>query len=784
MATAGLGQKEARRKKWITGVVVAALGLAALTVGVTYWVGVTRKEQPLPLTKDLPTDIHQQLSGYTVTQNDQGRPVFTVHAARTVAFKQGGATVLEDVTVEMYGRGGNRHDVLRTQRCTYNPQSGDLFSSGNVQIVLNAPGKESPGEPPRGGQAVYLETSKVAFRNEGSTVVTDAPLRFRIGPASGTAQGMAYGTREGWLELNSDVALELQPRGGADPPPPLRLQSSRLRYDKSNGQVTLWGPLEINQGASHVTAEQGVVYLDSQDRVTRVDLDGTVRANDSGEGRAMSLSAQRMEGEFDPVTNQLTHLLAVEGVEGSSESKDSRAHLTGQRLELHLSGAHPRPLNGDVSGAAELRLESHPASPGDQTPSPHAPEAAPEGSQIEKKTLTAGEVKFTFRPQGRSLEEAETVGPGKLIVVPSDPKVGERVITAGQLTMAFDTKSRIEALRGLAPTHIVFQPPAHAAPGSAAQESFADRLEARFDPATQLLRDVQQSGHFQFRDGDRQGRSEEAHYAAPTQGLSLTGHPVIWDSRSRMKCQRINLDLRDNTAEGLGGVQATQMQDPSAGESGGDAQPTHILANRVVAEKSSQVVHYEGNVRAWHASDVVESSALDVYRAERRVSSGFEVLTSHLQQASPASGPTPAASTRQEAKPVTIRADRLEYLDEGRKASYRGKVRMQTESTILEADRLDVYFSQTSPEEEAEIERAFADGHVKVEQPGRHATGEHAEYFAGPGKIVLTGGPPILDDAEKGSTTGQRLTFFIHDDRLLVDGGDRAPSISKHRVAQ
>jgi len=50
MATAGLGQKEARRKRWITGVVVAALGVTALTVGITYWVGVTHKEQPLPLT--------------------------------------------------------------------------------------------------------------------------------------------------------------------------------------------------------------------------------------------------------------------------------------------------------------------------------------------------------------------------------------------------------------------------------------------------------------------------------------------------------------------------------------------------------------------------------------------------------------------------------------------------------------------------------------------------------------------------------------------------------------
>jgi hypothetical protein len=47
----------------------------------------------------------------------------------------------------------------------------------------------------------------------------------------------------------------------------------------------------------------------------------------------------------------------------------------------------------------------------------------------------------------------------------------------------------------------------------------------------------------------------------------------------------------------------------------------------------------------------------------------------------------------------------------------------------------------------------------------------------------MTGGPPTLDDAEKGSTTGQRLTFFVHDDRLIVDGGEQSPTLSQHRVA-
>jgi lipopolysaccharide export system protein LptA len=204
----------------------------------------------------------------------------------------------------------------------------------------------------------------------------------------------------------------------------------------------------------------------------------------------------------------------------------------------------------------------------------------------------------------------------------------------------------------------------------------------------------------------------------------------------------------------------------------------------MVARRRSQLVHYEGKVRAWRGADVVESSSLDVNRIAKRLSSGSQVLTSHLQPASYAPGTPPASETpRRETRPLTVHADFLEYFDEGSKASYRGHVKLQTETTTMEADKMDVYFSRLGTSQESEVERATAEGHVVVVQPERRATGEHGEYFAGPGKIVLTGGPPSISDVEKGLTTGQRLTVFVHDDRLLMDGGDRSPTLSQHRVA-
>jgi lipopolysaccharide export system protein LptA len=180
----------------------------------------------------------------------------------------------------------------------------------------------------------------------------------------------------------------------------------------------------------------------------------------------------------------------------------------------------------------------------------------------------------------------------------------------------------------------------------------------------------------------------------------------------------------------------------------------------------------------------VQSTALDVYRSEKRLSSGSPVVTTFLQPA-PAKNENGAAShSSAEARPVTVHAEFLDYFDEGRSARYRGNVVMVTENTTLRCDRMNVYFTQSDTLEGSEVERAVAEGHVRVTQPGRLGSGEHGEYFAGSGKIILSGGEPSLVDDQKGSTTGQRLTFFIHDDRLFVDGGQQMPSVSKHRVAQ
>ena len=308
----------------MTWVVGGALTVTTLAVTVAYWVASTHKEKPAILPQSVPIDVHQQVSGYTFTRSDEGRRVFTVHAARTMSFKQGGSTVLDDVVVELFGRTGNRRDVMRTQRCNYNSQNGDLFSSGPVQIELNAQPEKVPVADLKGRQTVYLETSKVSYRHEGSLVMSDQEVRFRMGPTSGTAQGMAYATRDGWLELEKDVVMELHPRDGAASESPLRLIASRLRYNKLSRQIVLWGPVQAVQGVRTVSAGSGNVFLNEANRVTHVALEGSVKASEASAERLVELSADRAQGDIDPESGALSHLSADGNVAGQSRGRGSR----------------------------------------------------------------------------------------------------------------------------------------------------------------------------------------------------------------------------------------------------------------------------------------------------------------------------------------------------------------------------------------------------------------------------------------------------------------------------
>jgi LPS export ABC transporter protein LptC/lipopolysaccharide transport protein LptA len=796
--------------------VAGTLSVVAVAVAVAYVLNLSHPEKSTPVPETLPKNINQTLSGYTFTRSEGGRQIFTVRAARTVAYKDGGKTLLEDVTVEVYGSTSRRHDLLKARQCDYETQTGGLSCLSNVEIELNAAAVAPTSSGLKGRQPLYLETSKLNYEPKNSLATSNEPTRFRYGPASGSAVGIRYHTKDGSVELKKDVVINFAPTGSITLP--LTVTSTALSYDKDTGQVELRGPVEITQATRRVQAEQGKIFLDQANRITHAILEGGAQGVDTSGGNFLAAKAETVEADFDPASSEVRTLVADGEVEvesrgggnGVGESAANINRLSAQHVAINFTCERSRaaqPQSGSASGNAKLSLESRPASRSGTFPGVTAP-AAGGRTASERKELAASEVQFEFSPGGQSLKSAKTIGAGELVIIPSNPKQGKRIIKAGQFVMAFGDRNHLERLRGLFHTSVVVEPAADKA-SAVPQESWSDELDAKFDTTTQQLVTLEQAGNFRFRDGDREAKADRADYSDQGQMLNLIGRPLLWDSETRIRATQFRVNLRSGTAEGYNGVKSTHFERarvappvtsppvPQTAQSkdGQDLEATtNVLADRVRAERESQFVRYEGHVRAWNGFDVVESPSLDIYRKQQRVVSGSRVVSIHLQPGPVRSGASASAGGRTGGEfsgsdPVTIRADRLEYLNEGREASYRGQVEVETGDTTLKGDRVDVYFSPLpagpeTPAGAAQIERAVATGHVTVTQPTRRATGEHVEYFAGPGKVVMSGGPPTLYDQQNGFTTGRSLTFFIRDDSLFVDGGDESSTLTKRHLAR
>ncbi len=129
--------------------------------------------------------------------------------------------------------------------------------------------------------------------------------------------------------------------------------------------------------------------------------------------------------------------------------------------------------------------------------------------------------------------------------------------------------------------------------------------------------------------------------------------------------------------------------------------------------------------------------------------------------------------------PVNVTSDKLSYVDSERKAIFSGHVIVRAQDTTITSETVQVILlprkSQTETQSASQLDRIEAQGDIKIQQGSRRATGTRLVYTAAEDKMVLTGTPnqrPSIFDAERGQISGDSLTFFTHDGRVLVGSGE------------
>ena len=764
-----------RLRRWF------ALGAIAVSL-VVAGAYIHRRHQARDAFKHIPgkigINIQQTAEGFKVSKSEQGRTLFTIQASKAVQFKLGGRAELHNVTITLYGRDASRYDQIYGDDFAYDPQSGDVTAKGEVRIDLeaNPEGILHPDQSAPAGMKnpIHLVTRDLIFNQKTGNAYTRAKVELRMPQVSGSASGVHYTEKTNLLRLDSQVDLVL-PGNGA-------LTAAWAEITKTPRQVLLEQP-HLRRGTARMEAGKAVVFLRNNNTVDHVLASDNVRADRAGESPTHARAAQA-----DFVVNS-----RPDGLARAVFSGDVQIDSTGQRPSRTSAGRvvldfaaknrvtriHaddgvklvelPAPPANLASGAegASVRWDGRDARP-----------SASKSTDAQQVELTAPAIDFLMGKDKR-LDRAETSGAAQIAIVPAVNDGTRTVATAGKFEALFDVRGRLRSVHGAPDARIV-----SSAPAQPDRVSLSQTLDAVFRSAGGID-SITQQGNFAYTDPERRAWAERAHYTPVDQMLILTGSPRVADKglTTTARTLRMNRGTGDAFAEGDVKSTYSDLREQPNGALLASASPIHITARSMTVQRASAIATYTGDARIWQDANVVQAQTIQFDREHRSLvaqGNGQPVSTVLVQ-----------VDQKGNATPVAITSTRLTYTDDQHRAHFEGGVTARGADATVTADHLDAFVvphsqsaASTSLKGQGQLDRIVAEGNVVIQEPTRRAQGEKLVYTAAEDKYALTGGSPSIFDAEHGKITGDSLTFYKRDDRVLVEGRDNSPTVTQTRVAR
>src|SRR5208283_5000407 len=558
-------------------------------------------------------------------------------------------------------------------------------------------------------------------------------------------------------------------------------------------------------------SDQATFFLRADNTVERILAEGDVKTEIHGRSSSNSSASNsethersdRAEMWLTGTRNLLTLAILTGNVQLASLGAQPADAAAG-RVALHFVGSSAgQQLLERVHAEDGVRLSQKNSRSGTlvavATPvSTSALSSTPAKGGEQDVEMTAPEMDFIVK-DGRLLERADTSGPPQIVI--TQPGANQKtVVTAAKFTAKFTDKNRLATLHGEPDAKIVSSIDASkagstktGAPAQTDRVSTSQVLDVVFLPEGGV-RSITQTGAFTYVDGTEKAWAQRGEYTTADQVMVLTGSPRAVDGGMTTTAQTLRMNRATGDAFAEGNVKST-YSDLKAQPDGGilaSSDPIHVSSRSMTAHRSPAVALYTGDARLWQNANVVEAPTLQFDRDHRSLvaqGSSTQLVKTVLVQVDNKTG---------KVMPVTITSAHLTYTDSERKAFFEGGVAAKG------ADSTGAYAKMTSREMSvfmvpqgqsraavppnatagAQVEKIIAQDSVVLTQPARRATGDQLVYTAADEKFVLTGGPPSIFDAEHGKITGDSLTFFRHDDRVLVEGRETSPAVTRTQVAR
>jgi lipopolysaccharide export system protein LptA len=309
----------------------------------------------------------------------------------------------------------------------------------------------------------------------------------------------------------------------------------------------------------------------------------------------------------------------------------------------------------------------------------------------------------------------------------------------------------------------------------------AQKMVSLFVRETQDVERVDATGDAKFNELDRNGTANSIAYTAADETVRLRGgDPTVWDSRARTKAIEIDSNNATHVSVCRGKVATTyysQEQTNGATPFKKVKSPVYFAGDRAEIEHDSGRAVYSGSARMWQDDNYVRADSITLYREEKRMESWGHVQSA-LYQAKQKTG----NSTN--VVPVLATAEFLRYSDPERLLHYETNVDIKQGTDRMTSGIADVYLQKDTNE----VERTVSQKSVVVTQPNRRGTGDWCQYTTADEVAVLTGNPAHVEDAEQGTTEGNRVTMYRRENRVVVDDtrGSQSPGRvrSTHKITK
>jgi len=760
-----------RLRRWFALCAILMIGTVAGMYFYARW-RVSKAVHDIPAKIGL--DIQQTAEGFSISNSREGRTQFKVSASKAVQFKEGGRAELHDVKIVIYGKDSSRFDRITGDDFEFDRVSGDVSAKGTVLIDLEANPEgmlhsdQAPPEQTR--QPIHLETNGLVFNSKTGDASATGKVIFQTPQASGSAVGIKYVAKTGTMNLLSAVVVTVSR------PEPVHLVAGHGVITKQSRQVVLTGVRMTREG-QQLQCDSATFDLREDNTVDHILAEGDVRSELRGQKSSNSETdarSDRAEMWLTGTRNLLTTAILSGNVQLDSQGTQPAEAAAG-RVTLHFAGQQ---ILQNVHAEEGVRLT--------QKNGAGVVVASLPAKDAQEIEMTAPVMDFIVK-DGHLLGRAETSGPPQILI--TQPGSNQKtVVTAAKFTAKFTEKNRLATLHGEPDAKIVSSKVGGGqvgASGQADRVSTSAMLDVVFRPEGGVA-SIAQSGSVAYVDGTEKAWAQRGEYTVADQMLVLSGSPRVVDSGMTTTAQTIRMNRVTGDAIAEGNVKST-YSDLKVQPDGGmlaSSDPIHVTSRSMTAHHSPAIAVYSGDARLWQDASVVEAPTLQFDRDRRS-------LFAQGSSAQPVSTVLVQVDKSGRTTPVHLTSARLNYTDAERRIVLEGGVTAKGSDTTMTGQQMTVFLLPRSaspatagPGTPGQVDRIVAEHDVVITQPTRHATGERLVYTAGDAKFVLTGGTPSIFDAERGKITGDSLTFYRHDDRVLVEGREASPTVTKTQVAR